>query len=585
MKTVKLDLGMDKKEIHSFLKRELNFPVYYGNNLDALYDVMSVYSDEVVFVMDRTSPYGEKLIATLRDAAKENNKIFIKTEREDYNMTVNEARAALTQLQETLIAYGHASSLFYVDGTTIAPKDSADHRAKTLAILSEASYKLATSKETEDLLEFLDAHKEELSQEEARIVYLMLKDMRNTKKIPADEYLEMQKVMVKSGAVWHEAKEKNDWAMFEEILGKAFEYKVKIAKWIEPEKEPFDYWLSNCEEGLDVKTCDEFFATLRSHIVPLLKKISEKPEIDNSCIKGHFPKWKQQQLSDYLMDVIGIDKNRCIIAETEHPYTATVGSHHDIRLTTHYHLDNLASNMYSVLHEGGHSLYDLGVKDEYAYTMLDDGAGMSIHEGQSRFYENYIGRSREFINLVFPKIKEIFPEEMANVTAEDFYRAVNKVETGCIRIEADELTYCLHIMVRYELEKRMFAGEITVKDLPSEWNRLYKEYLGVDVPDDKHGVLQDSHWGGGLMGYFPSYALGSAYGAQVISKMKEDFDVKKCIAEGDIAPINAWNTEKIWQYGSLYNSSEVLEKAIGGKFDPMYYVKYLEDKFTELYDL
>lgn len=500
-------------------------------------------------------------------------------------MTVNEAREALKVLQEKLIAYGHASSLFYVDGTTIAPKGSADHRAKTLAILGEESYKFSTSKETEDLLEFLDAHKEELSQEEARIVYLMLKDMRRTKKIPKDEYLEIQKVMVESGVVWHEAKDTNNWAMFEEILGKVFEYKVKIAKWIEPEKEPFDYWLGNCEEGLDVKTCDEFFATLRSHIVPLLKKISEKPEIDNSCILGHFPKWKQQQLSDYLMDVIGIDKNRCIIAETEHPYTATVGSHHDIRLTTHYHLDNLASNLFSVLHEGGHSLYDLGVKDEYAYTMLDDGAGMSIHEGQSRFYENYIGRSKEFIELIFPKVKEIFAEEMADVTAEDFYRAVNKVKTGCIRMEADELTYCLHIMVRYELEKRMFAGEITVKDLPAEWNRLYKEYLGVDVPDDRHGVLQDSHWGGGLMGYFPSYALGSAYGAQVISKMKETIDVEKCIKEGNLAPINAWNTEKIWQYGSLYNSSEVLEKAIGGKFDPMYYVKYLEDKFTELYDL
>lgn len=585
MKKVKLDLAMDKKTVHGFLAQTLGFPEYYGNNLDALYDVMSTWGDEVAFEVEGSSAYGEKLLSTLKDAANVNNKIYIKNESEETQMTVNEARAALKVLQEKLIAYGHASSLFYVDGTTIAPKDSAEHRAKTLSILGEESYKLSTSKETEDLLEFLDAHKDELTQEEARIVYQMLKGLRETKKIPVDEYLEMQKVMVKSGAVWHEAKEKNDWAMFEEILGKMFEYKVKIAKWIEPEKEPFDYWLGNCEEGLDVKTCDEFFATLRSHIVPLLKKINEKPEIDDSCIKGHFQKWKQQQLSDYLMDVIGINKNRCIIAETEHPYTATVGSHHDIRLTTHYYMDNLASNFFSVLHEGGHSLYDMGVKDEYAYTMLDDGAGMSIHEGQSRFYENYIGRSREFIEYVFPKIKEIFPEEMADVTAEDFYRAVNKVETGCIRIEADELTYCLHIMVRYELEKRMFAGEITVKDLPSEWNRLYKEYLGVDVPDDKHGVLQDSHWGSGLMGYFPSYALGSAYGAQVISKMKEDIDVAKCITEGNIEPINAWNTEKIWQYGSLYNSSEVLEKALGGKFDPMYYVKYLEDKFTELYDL
>ncbi|MBQ5782909.1 MAG: barstar family protein [Oscillospiraceae bacterium] len=584
MKKVYINLAQDKKDIHSHLAQQLEFPPYYGNNLDALYDVMSVYGEKVQFVTEGTSPYGEKLLATLWDITKVNNKIYI-NESEETSMTVNEARAALTALQTKLIAYGHASGLFYVDGTTIAPKDSEEHRAKTLSVLGEESYKLSTSKETEDLLEFLDAHKEELTEEEARIVYLMLKDLRKTKKIPADEYLAMRKVMVESGAVWHKAKEANDWSMFEEILGKMFDYCIKIAKWVEPDKAPFDYWLANCEEGLDMATCDEFFATLRSRIVPLLKKINEKPEIDDSCIKGYFPKWKQQQLSDYLMDVIGIDKNRCIILETEHPYTANVGTHFDVRLTTHYHMDNLASNMFSVLHEGGHSLYDLGVDDKYTYTMLDDGAGMSVHEGQSRFYENYIGRSRAFINLIFPKVKEIFPEEMKDVTAEDFYRAVNKVETGCIRIEADELTYCLHIMVRYELEKRIFAGELQVKDLPAEWNRLYKEYLGVDVPDDRHGVLQDSHWGGGLVGYFPSYALGSAYGAQVISQMKKDIDVEKCIAEGNLAPINAWNTEKIWQYGSLYNSTTVLEKAFGGKFDPMYYVKYLEDKFTELYDL
>ena len=268
MKKVKLDLAMDKKTVHGFLAQTLGFPEYYGNNLDALYDVMSTWGDEVAFEVEGSSAYGEKLLSTLKDAANVNNKIYIKNESEETQMTVNEARAALKVLQEKLIAYGHASSLFYVDGTTIAPKDSAEHRAKTLSILGEESYKLSTSKETEDLLEFLDAHKDELTQEEARIVYQMLKGLRETKKIPVDEYLEMQKVMVKSGAVWHEAKEKNDWAMFEEILGKMFEYKVKIAKWIEPEKEPFDYWLGNCEEGLDVKTCDEFFATLRSHIVP-----------------------------------------------------------------------------------------------------------------------------------------------------------------------------------------------------------------------------------------------------------------------------------------------------------------------------
>ena len=204
MKYIELDLSQDKKALHSFLKEKLGFPDYYGNNLDALYDVLSTCSDEITFEICGTSPYGEKLLATLKDVQNENNKIYIKPE--EHTMTLNEARAALTALQTKLIAYGHASSLFYVDGTTIAPKDSAEHRQKTLSILGEESYKLSTSKETEELLEFLDAHKEELTQEEARIVYLMLKDFRNTKKIPADEYLEMRKVMVKSGAVWHEAK-------------------------------------------------------------------------------------------------------------------------------------------------------------------------------------------------------------------------------------------------------------------------------------------------------------------------------------------------------------------------------------------
>ena len=208
---------------------------------------------------------------------------------------------------------------------------------------------------------------------------------------------------------------------------------------------------------------------------------------------------------------------------------------------------------------------------------------MSIHESQSRFYENIIGRSKEFCELIFPVLTELFPEQLKGRTAHDLYIAVNKAQPSLIRTEADELTYSLHVMIRYELEKRVMAGEIEVKDLPAEWNRMYKEYLGVDVPDDKHGILQDSHWSGGLIGYFPSYALGNAYGAQFLRKMKQSVDVEKCVLEGNFKPINDWNRENIWIHGSLYTPKQILDRVLGEEFNADYYIEYLNKKIADVY--
>ena len=285
------------------------------------------------------------------------------------------------------------------------------------------------------------------------------------------------------------------------------------------------------------------------------------------------------------MDKIGLDLGHVGLSTTEHPFTTSLGSHFDERITTHYFTDDFVCSMYSVIHEGGHALYDTGSADELAYTVLDGGVSMSIHESQSRFYENIIGRSRSFCRMIFPKLAELFPEHMQGRDAEEFYRAVNKAQPSLIRTEADEVTYCLHVMIRYELEKRIIAGELEVKDLPAEWNRMYKEYLGIDVPDDKHGVLQDSHWASGLFGYFPSYALGNAYGAQFLAKMKETVDVDKCIEEGDFTPVNDWNREHIWKHGSMYKPSELLERVLGGKFDPDFYIRYLRSKVSDVYGI
>ncbi|MBE6894896.1 MAG: carboxypeptidase M32 [Ruminococcaceae bacterium] len=582
MKQVKINLGWDKAQLHETLARALDFPSWYGKNLDALYDVLTDISEETVIAVEGQSEYGKKLLAAIKDAAAANDRIKIEI-LGDNVMTIQQAKEKLYALQAKLAAYNHATAILYYDGATTAPKGTGANRAQTMAVLSGEIYALSTGKDTVELLEFIDANKEQFSEKENRMVFLMLKSIRQMEKIPADQYIELQKLISEADDVWHTAKDENNFEMFLPYLERMFDFYKRIAGWCAPGKDPYDYWLGEFEDGLNKEKCDAFFATMRSRIVPLLKKISEKPQPDNSCIKGEFPQELQHQLSLYLMEVMGLDKNHCGISTTEHPFTTTLGSHADVRITTKYHTDDFSNSLYSVVHEGGHALYETGVADEYAYTVLDGGVSMGIHESQSRFYENYIGRSREFITYLFPKLKELFPT-LENYTAEDVYKAVNLAQPGLIRIEADELTYCLHIMVRYELEKRVMAGQLAVKDLPAEWNRMYREYLGVEVPDDKRGVLQDSHWSGGNIGYFPSYALGSAYGAQFLKKMEETVNVKECIAKGDLAPINAWNKENIWQHGQLYTPTQILEKTVGS-FDPTVFADYLEAKFTDLYNL
>ncbi len=489
------------------------------------------------------------------------------------------------RLQAKLSAYGHAMALIYYDGVTAAPKGTAANRGQTLSVLSEESYLLSTCEKTVEMLEFLDAHRDELDRKDARAVEISLKDIREMKKIPLNEYVEYQQLLVEADDVWHRAKEESNFELFRPVLEKIFDTQKKFATYCAPEMHPYNYCLNKYEDGLTMDKCDEFFSALKSRLVPLIKAISGKEQLSQDCILGSFTDSEQMAFSYTLMKTMGIDLNHCGLSTTEHPFTISFGSHHDVRITTNYDKNNLASSMFSVIHEGGHALYDMNSADDLAYTVLDGGVSMGIHESQSRFYENLLGRSRPFVSYLFPKMKECFPVQMEGYTAEDVYRAINLVTPSLIRTEADEVTYCLHVMVRYELEKMIMSGELEVKDLPAEWNRLYKEYLGVDVPDDRRGVLQDSHWSGGNVGYFPSYALGSAYGAQLLRKMRETVDVDNCLENGDFEPINNWNREHIWKHGCLFKPGELLENALGEKFDPFVYTDYLEKKYSELYEL
>ncbi len=480
--------------------------------------------------------------------------------------------------QEKLFALQHAAELLFYDGVTVAPKESSENRARTLGIISEEIYKLKTSPEA---LAMLEAAKPE-NKEEERMIELLLKDYRNMQKLPMEEYIAYQRLLVKADDVWRRAKDASDFKLFEPVLKEIFDTHIRFAAYINPEKDVYDYWLNEYEDGLDMSICDEFFEKLKAEIVPLIKLTRERPAPGADCLKGDFPESGQRELALWLMELIGLDMGHVGLGTTEHPFTTSLGSHLDERITTHYYRDNFSYSMFSVIHEGGHALYDTNCKDEYAFTVLDQGVSMGIHESQSRFYENILGRSLEFTKYYYGKLIEIFPQ-LSKYSAEELWRAVNRVEPSLIRTEADEVTYSLHVMIRYEIERAVLHGELAVGDIPQKWNELYKEYLGIDVPDDKNGCLQDSHWSGGNIGYFPSYALGSAYGAQFLARMKESVAVEKALSDGDFAPINAWNREHIWQHGHLYKPGELLERVLGAKFDPSYYINYLKEKCRAVY--
>jgi carboxypeptidase Taq len=339
--------------------------------------------------------------------------------------------------------------------------------------------------------------------------------------------------------------------------------------------------LDDYEQGMTRVELGRFFTDLRAKIVPLIESIrDEQAAVRDDFLYRYYPVEGQRKLADRLMEVMGIDRSHCGLAETLHPFTMTFNKN-DVRITTHYEENSLASSIYSVVHEGGHALYELNTADEFENTCLAGGVSMGIHESQSRLYENIIGRSRGFAAIVYRISREIFPEQLADVTEEEFYRAINKSVPSLIRTESDEVTYCLHVMVRYEIEKALFDGTVAVADLPAVWAEKMKAYLGVDVPDDARGVLQDSHWSGGSFGYFPSYAVGSAYSAQIAAKLAELIDFEGCIARGEISKITDVLREGLYRFGCLYDPGELLTRFCGKPFDPTYYTDYLVKKFSK----
>nr|WP_307775828.1 carboxypeptidase M32 [uncultured Cetobacterium sp.] len=473
-------------------------------------------------------------------------------------------------------------ALLQWDLETQSPKGGYKLIAEMIGDLSLRSYNLTTSKEFIDLVENLEKRKDDLGEIEKREVELLVEEIDKIKVIPAEEYKAYSELTAKAQGVWAEAREKKDFSIFKPFLEQIFEYTKKFLEYRGEKKDLYSILLNDYEKGMDVKKLDKFFEELKIEIVPLLKEI-EKVKKESKKIEFEKRVEEQEKLNREILKYIGFDFTKGVLSQSEHPFTLTV-SKDDVRLTTRYFENDPLSAIYSTLHEGGHGIYEQGIGDELAETILADGASMGIHESQSRFYENIIGRSREFIVAIKETLIKHFPE-LEEIENEEFYKYINNVESSLIRVEADELTYSLHIMIRYEIEKGLINGKLNVEDLPKIWNEKMKEYLGVEPKDDSEGVLQDVHWSCGLIGYFPSYALGNVYSLQILNQLKKEIEIEKVIKSGEILKIKEWLREKIHKYGKLKTAKELLMDVTGEELNSKYYIEYLANKYKGIYNI
>lgn len=474
-------------------------------------------------------------------------------------------------------------ALAYWDMKISMPKKALEQRSNTLGYLSGEIFKLSTGDEVKEFIDYFTPILNELSLVDKAMIRNLKKNYDETKKIPEDRYREFSIAASLSEAAWEEAREKDDFKIFEPHLKKMVEFKREFAEYYGYKDNKYDALLGQYEDGMTVKKVDKIFGDLKEGILEILDYIKRSDKkINKDFLDDTFKIENQKELSLFLLDKIKFDMDAGRLDETTHPFTTDFGNK-DVRITTHYYERDLLSNMFSVIHEGGHGLYEQHISDDLIGTGLEHGTSMGIHESQSRFYENIIGRSKEFLTTILPFIKEKFPR-LKDVTLNEFYRAVNYIEPSLIRTEADELTYSLHVIIRYEIEKQLINGNLEVDDLPRVWKEKYAEYLGVESKTDSEGILQDMHWSAGDFGYFPSYALGNIYGAQFLNKLLEDNkNAINNLENGDISYINDWLRDNIHQYGAIYTPEELIKKVTGEEISTKYFLSYLENKYKNIY--
>ncbi|MGE8204281.1 carboxypeptidase M32 [Heyndrickxia sp. NPDC080065] len=482
-------------------------------------------------------------------------------------------------------AYSEALGLIYWDLRTGAPKNGVDQRAEVIGVLSSEVFQMSTSEEMAAYIASLTGNCE-LSEITKKTLEECKKYYDRNKKIPAKEYSEYIVLQSKAESVWEEARAKADFEMFRPYLEKIVEYKKRFVEYWGYEGNKYNTLLDMYEPGITVEILDQVFGEVREAVVSLVQKIADSPiKPETSFLYESFPKDKQKEFSLKILEQMGYNFQSGRLDETIHPF-ATGLNPGDVRVTTRYDENDWRTAVFGTIHEGGHALYEQNISKELIGTPLCSGTSMGIHESQSLFYENIVGRDYSFWKHNYNVLKEFASGQFDHVDLAKFYHAINESKPSFIRIEADMLTYPLHIIIRYEIEKGLINNEIEVKDLPKIWNDKYEEYLGIRPENDAEGVLQDVHWSGGDFGYFPSYALGYMYAAQFKQSMLKDLpNFDDLLATGNLKPIQEWLTTNIHQYGKLKKPLEILKDVTGEGLNARYLIEYLTEKYTNVYKL
>lgn len=491
----------------------------------------------------------------------------------------------LKAIEKELHLLAGVTSLLHWDRSTIIPKKAISQRAEQLAYFSKIIHQKLTSPELKKTVEHLNNRRQQLSKIEACIVRHYFKDLKKIEKIPVEHVEKFSLLSTLSSAVWEKAREQKDFSLFAPYLKKVLQMKQQEAKLIDPQKNPYNVLLDDFEEGMNYKKMDSLFRRLKPGLLEILQNIQNSARYRQQVDlfeKKDFPVDKQKEITRDLKQMILQDNERNTNAESVHPFTTRI-SEDDVRLTTAYRTGQPLFSFTSTAHEAGHALYELGFDKNISGTILGDAPSLGLHESQARFWENQVTKSREFWKFYYPKYQKAFPA-LKQIFFADFYFLINQVKPSLVRIECDEVTYCLHIIIRYELEKALVEGKLKVQDLPAAWNEKYCKYLNVTPRNDTEGVLQDMHWSEGLFGYFPTYVLGNIYSAMIFKRLQKEHPlIKKELAKGNFSTIIRWLKQKIHRHGSTLLAEEIIQKVCRKKVTPDDFLEYLKEKYYPLY--
>jgi len=478
-----------------------------------------------------------------------------------------------------------AASVLGWDQQVNMPSAGAEARGNQLGTLEKFSHQLLTSDEVGRLLEELGSGAASLSPDDEALVRVAKRDYDKSTRVPSAFVIEMAMVSTRGHEAWVEARTKSDFSIFRPHLEKIVDMARQYVSFFPPADHPYDTLLNDFEPGMKTADVQSIFNGLRPKQVELIRQIASTKQVKDSFLHK---KYDEKKLWDFGVDVItrfGYDWKRGRQDKAAHPFETSF-SVNDVRITTRFEQGNPIATLFSTMHEAGHGMYEQGVNPAYERTPLEHGVSSALHESQSRMWENLVGRSKPFLKYFYPRLKKLFPSQLGNVDLKTFYKGVNKVEPSFIRVNADEATYNLHIMLRLELEIAMIEGKIAIKDLPEIWNVKMKEYLGVTPPTVALGVLQDIHWSAGLIGYFPTYALGNLVSAQLWEKINHDIpDLEEQIEKGKFDALLDWLHKNIHQHGRRYDPQVLVQKVTGSKIAPEPYVRYLTNKYSEIYGL